>query len=660
MTMNPDWLSLLKNVSIFSTFGEPQLTQIMKRMKPTSLPKGATLIEKNAVGDALFLIISGSIRLINESKTITYLGHGDAIGEMSLLAGKPFVHSAIAESTVELLVLYKKDFDDLLEKNPAMGVMLSRVLSDQLASTGKGALDVQSGKIFTFFPAVPLRDQVVFSLNFGIALVEQTRRKTLLVVVGPAQELLAKSLGLDVPNVRDFFARNKNIDSAHDLDELIVLHPAGLEIVCIEESTFFGPLSHSLFVFLQIIKEHYDYGLLFLPPREDDVTSELLKESDRSFIVTGPQSLPEDLGSVRKMDNLMATGKKLEKIWLSTNPYGLPREFIPDMRLAWDLELGKNFMHTGSPYIPANFVLGQRMLDRFARSLGGLTIGFAMGSGAAFGYAIIGMLRVLERNGIYPDVVSGTSMGALIGAFYSFGKSPDELEKIAKSITRTKLLSMMDFTIPRSGILIGKGVLNFLRSHLEDRNFNDLLNPFACVATDINTGREVVLRDGSVAEAVRASLSLPFFFNPYYLDGRYLVDGGLVNPVPTSTVVTLGANIILSANLTSKTAERKMPHMMGWRRQLPNMLRGPTIPEILMKTIYTMQYEIAQARSEIADVVMNVSAANFLWWDLDKADEIIRLGEARAEESLPKIKALLPFFSDSCKVRLEKRGRKRF
>jgi hypothetical protein len=90
------------------------------------------------------------------------------------------------------------------------------------------------------------------------------------------------------------------------------------------------------------------------------------------------------------------------------------------------------------------------------------------------------------------------------------------------------------------------------------------------------------------------------------------------------------------------------------------MLRGPAIPEILMKTIYTMQYEIAQARSEIADVVMNVSAGNFLWWDLHKADEIIRLGEARAEESLAKIKSLLPYFSDSCRVRLAHRGRKRF
>jgi NTE family protein len=630
----------------------------MKRMKPTSLPKGATLIEKDGPGDALFLIISGSFRLYDDKKTITFLGYGDAIGEMSLLAGQKHHHSAVAETTVEILVLYKKDFDELLDKNPAMAVMLSRVLSDQLASKSESA-ETQPGKIFSFFHAVPLRDQVIFSINLALAVVEQTRRKTLLVMVGPTEELVGKSLGLDMPSAHDYFAKKGGISNPRQLDELIVLHPSGLEVVCFDEATFFGPLSHALYAFLQIIKDHYDFGLLFIPPRENGHVGEILGQSDRSFIVTGPQSLSEDLGAVRKVDRLVPQGKKLEKIWLSTNPYNLPREFIPDLRLPWDVELGKNFMITGSPYFPQEFSVGQRMIDRLARSLGSLTVGFAMGSGAAFGYAIIGMLRVLERNGIYPDVVSGTSMGALIGAFYGLGKSPDELEKIAKSITRAKLWSMMDFTLPRSGVLIGKGVLNFLRSHLEDRTFADLNIPFACVATDINTGREVVLREGSVAEAVRASLSLPFFFEPFYLDGRYLVDGGLVNPVPTSTVVSMGADIILSANLTSKTAERKIPHTK-WHKQLPSMLRGPAIPEILMKTIYTMQYEIAQARSELADVVMNVSAANFLWWDLDKADEIIKLGEARAEESLPKIKALLPFFSDSCKVRLEKRGRKRY
>jgi NTE family protein len=163
-----------------------------------------------------------------------------------------------------------------------------------------------------------------------------------------------------------------------------------------------------------------------------------------------------------------------------------------------------------------------------------------------------------------------------------------------------------------------------------------------------------------VAEAVRASLSLPFFFEPFYLDGKYLVDGGLVNPVPISTVVSLGANVLISANLTSRTAERRIPKMMGLQKRLQSMLRGPSVFEVLIKTIYTMQYEISTARSVISHVVMDVHTSDFLWWDLHRAKEIIRLGEASAEESLPKIKSLFPFFSDSCKVKLKEKRRKSY
>jgi NTE family protein len=301
------------------------------------------------------------------------------------------------------------------------------------------------------------------------------------------------------------------------------------------------------------------------------------------------------------------------------------------------------------------------MMDRLARNLGRLVIGFAMGSGAAFGYSLIGMLRVLEREGIYPDVISGTSMGALIGSFYANGITPDEMENIATSITRKKLWAMADPILPRTGIIGGKGVLEFLRSHLGNKTFRELPLPFACVATDIQTGKEIVLDQGNVAEAVRASLSLPFFFQPFYLDGRYLVDGGLVNPVPTSITVAQGANIILSANLTSKASERRVPGVIGWwRRHLPSMMRGPSIPETMMKTIYIMQYEIAAARSEIAHVVMQIKAHDLLWWDLDQSKEMIRMGEGSAEENIPKIKSLLPFFSDSCKVRLTKSGKRNY
>ncbi|MCB4757393.1 MAG: patatin-like phospholipase family protein, partial [Elusimicrobia bacterium] len=179
-----------------------------------------------------------------------------------------------------------------------------------------------------------------------------------------------------------------------------------------------------------------------------------------------------------------------------------------------------------------------------------------------------------------------------------------------------------------------------------------------CIATDIQTGRQIVLDEGNVAEAIRASLSLPFFFRPYYRNGRYLVDGGLVDPVPTSHIVAQGANILISANLTCKTEDRRFPNLLGRRKTFRHLLKGPNILEILIKTIYTMQYEISAARSEIAHVVLHVNTGDYQWWDLNKADEIIRLGESAVEENLTKIKSLLPFFNDNCKVMLRKSGPK--
>src|SRR5207244_5354501 len=131
-------------------------------------------------------------------------------------------------------------------------------------------------------------------------------------------------------------------------------------------------------------------------------------------------------------------------------------------------------------------------------------------------------------------------------------------------------------------------------------DFSQLLIPFAAVATDIRTGHEVVIREGRVADAVRASTSLPIIFRPYLLKGHYLVDGGLVNPVPTSVVANMGADILISVNLTAKPAIR---HALARKKPIfPLAPRSPSMPEVFFKMLYTMQYEIAQARAEISHV----------------------------------------------------------
>jgi NTE family protein len=262
------------------------------------------------------------------------------------------------------------------------------------------------------------------------------------------------------------------------------------------------------------------------------------------------------------------------------------------------------------------------------------------------------MLRVFAREGIPIDMVSGTSMGALLGAFYCAGNSPDRIQEIAKGITKRWLIENIfgDLTLPHAGFLAGQTISAFLRSILGNIEFEQLLVPFAAVATDIRTGHEVVIKEGRVVDAVRASTSLPIIFRPFLYKGQYLVDGGLVNPVPTSTVANMGANILISVNLTAKPSVR---HGLGrLPRTFPLVPRSPGLMEVFFKMIYTMQYEIAQARTEIAHVVIAPDMRDFLWTDLNRSEEIIKVGEAAAEEAVAKLKGLLPFFADYCKVPL--------
>jgi NTE family protein len=627
------------------------------------------LFHENTPGDSLYIIVSGSVRILksNQSKvsdkeTLAFLNRGDVLGEMALLAGEPRSNTAVVDSTAELLVITKREFDALLEKNPSMAVHLSRILSSRLASIHRSgsAGAQQAAKIFGLLPAVTPPDQAIFALNLGLSLVEQTHRKVLLCTASDSGTIMAKGLGIKCPIITESAVRDGALQDPLLFEQSLGVHASGLEILQLDSRLFAGPINNVAYAFFSLIRDLYDICLVVLPSNLHGSLSFILNDFDKVLVVAGPQSESSDWQSIRTLDN-MGLSRKPERIWLSNGPNAAPPEFPADIKFEWDSSWSQQAAAGGPTFLGQHQSPAQRCMDRLARKVANLTIGFAMGSGAAFGYALIGMLRVLEREGITPDVISGTSMGALIGAFYAAGISSKDLEDIACSITRKRLIGMADFIIPRTGIIRGNGILKFLRSYLGDRTFRDLSLPFACVATDIQTGKEIILDSGNVAEAVRASLSLPFFFQPFYLDGRYLVDGGLVNPVPTSIIVAQGANILLSANLTSKASERKVPAMIGWwRRHLPTMMRGPSIPEIMMKTIYIMQYEISQARSEIAHVVMNVKAHALLWWDLDQAKKMISLGEASAEEMLPKIKSLLPFYADSCKVRLVRKIRKTF
>jgi predicted acylesterase/phospholipase RssA len=187
-------------------------------------------------------------------------------------------------------------------------------------------------------------------------------------------------------------------------------------------------------------------------------------------------------------------------------------------------------------------------------------LGYALGGGAARGLFQIGVLSVLEEQGITPDIIAGTSMGSIIGAMYASGLKAKDLKQIAYGIDWRQVMRLTDIVaLPRSGIIHGKRIMALLRSVLGDISFSQLQCKYAAVAADLYSGQQVILAEGSLIEAIRASISIPGIFKPVYYRGRYLVDGGLVNVVPVSVCRDLGADFVIAVNAIPDPASGVMP-----------------------------------------------------------------------------------------------------
>lgn len=184
-------------------------------------------------------------------------------------------------------------------------------------------------------------------------------------------------------------------------------------------------------------------------------------------------------------------------------------------------------------------------------------IGIALGSGSARGWAHIGVLKALEELGIRPDIMAGTSVGALVGGARLVDQL-DDLEDWVRRLERLDILRLMDARLSGGGFMRGDRLMSALSRYVKDRDIADLPIPFGVVATDLDAGREVWLREGSLQDAIRASIALPGLFSPVRLDGRWLLDGGLVNPVPVSVCRALGADIVIAVNLSRDTLGRTM------------------------------------------------------------------------------------------------------
>jgi NTE family protein len=291
------------------------------------------------------------------------------------------------------------------------------------------------------------------------------------------------------------------------------------------------------------------------------------------------------------------------------------------------------------------------------------SIGLVLGGGAARGFAHIGVLRALVAKGLTPDIITGTSIGAVVGGCYAAGKL-DEIETWGRSLTRRSLLSYLDVSFSGSGLLSGGKLAEKITEAVGDVAIDQLPVRYAAIATEIGTGHEIWITRGLLADAMRASYALPGIFPPIRLGERWLVDGALVNPVPVSVARALGARLVIAVNVNTdmfgrgaaipdqgavpepeppieeEVASRGLFGLFGGEKSAKRRLFGtaarPGLSTVMVEAFNIMQDRITRARlaGDPPDVLISPRVGRIGLFDFHRAQEAINLGSEAAERSL--------------------------
>jgi NTE family protein len=249
-------------------------------------------------------------------------------------------------------------------------------------------------------------------------------------------------------------------------------------------------------------------------------------------------------------------------------------------------------------------------------------IGLALGSGGARGFAHLGVIKILREAGIPIDFISGSSMGALVACFYAAGIDLDRLYKISGAFKRKYYL---DFTVPKMGFIAGKRVKDLIRVFTHGKNIEELNIPVGVVTTDIMTGEKVVFTKGPISDAVRASISIPGIFVPEKINGRLLVDGGVVDRIPVSVVREMGAEFVIAVDVSHVKRNAEIT----------------SIFDVIMQSIDIMQMELVDHRMIASDIMIRPRVEKYSSKAYINIEDIILIGEEAARKEVKKIKELI-------------------
>ncbi len=630
-----DFQDLLASIPIFSFLGRAETAAVEQLFVESTHQKGDVICRQGDEGSTFHVILDGELDVLAGDRVVTILKRGDFFGEMALLQGGKRSASVIANRRVKLMTLDRPSFNSLFMKNPKALEYFTRVLCRRLASTSSGETTRGSSMVIT-----------VGSRNHnlkGKTLVASSLAGVLHDLTGADVVIVRVRATLEPPTdvFRELLSNGQLTDDQlsnlfrQDSDGVMCVEVpgrAGLSATIYEEkaSNLVSKLSQK-FQFIVFDLGMDPKGLLEAVPTFSDVFVELVDNAGLDVNL-----LPEGAKIKRfRLLNLFNSGSWGTSV-SSCEPFVIPR----------DTALSNG---SATSYIRTSKGTDAALpIHRLARKILGATIGVALGGGAAFGIAHLGVLKVLEANGVPIDLVAGCSQGSIIGVGYAAGMGVNNMIDMAMRLgKRENSLLAVDLTLTKPGLLAGNRFIKIFAPLLgEKTTFEDLSIPCRTVATDIQSGERVSIGHGKLTTAFRASASVPMVFAPIKIGEHVLVDGGVADPVPAEVVNQMGADMCIAINVVpplklgvenavSKTV-RQMNRFnplryMGDDEDLPNMF------DIIMNAMQILQYELGNFKAASADVLINPDLSDFTWVEYYRSEELIARGAEAAETAMPSI-----------------------
>ncbi len=688
MEVNPrlqkiDKVVLLSQCPLFSGLSQWELQSISQLMRLVEYKKDELVYREGGSADSFYVIVSGRFEAAVSSgdkdkrEVLAYLKRGDHFGEMSLLTNEP--HSATIRALSDSLVLElkKEDFKKTVEHNATVSMELSRRLSSRIKSGESRSRTLIKNDIISVFTNHPRNGPDAFSLNLAASLFHETHQKTIIVEISPSgYEAYPAAAIKKIP--LKCLERIETASSAL-FEDAVLHHPVGFDILSFFYEDQDLDSQDAVTALLNHLTINYRFILVNLPDKIDEIVFKALTQSDTVYFVTDSSmnsimQTKEFITGVEK-NAVFAEDKVsvvIHEAFLGMRTTTITRKELFGKKMCFSLpavELGTGRVVSGGISMPlvadGPDTEYARVVRHIARHISNNLVGLALGSGAALGLAHVGVLKILEREKIPIDIISGSSIGALIAALHAVGKSSEEIEQAALAIhSRLKFMSLLDFSMPPvRGLFNGKRIVRQFKSHLGSKTFDNCRIPLKIVGANLTTRQIHVFESGYIADAVRASIAIPAIFKPTFIDGDLVVDGGILSPLPIRALRQAGANKIIAVNVfpTAQDAlERKIlreeaeekeamqVRQKGWPHRVLYRIKkyfvrhfSANVFDILMNTIQSMESEIAEVEGEEADVLLRPVLPTANWVQFYKPQQFIRRGEEETARFVSKIKTLV-------------------